>query len=195
MPVVLILVSVGIHFLLADNTAQANAVKINSIFSANRDLNAGASSVSERVFLASPYAIDGFPALTHGVNAFDALIINGSVAGSGNPSGANLISRNSILKYKIQKGDTLPSVAANFKISVETILRANSGLTAKTLKLGKEIAILPVSGVLHQVADGETLESIAGLYGSAKYQILDFNRKLANRELSVGDQIIVPEGN
>jgi len=94
---------------------------------------------------------------------------------------SNIIpSRDGLLIYKIKKGDTLSTVAANFGISLNTILWANDGLQSSRLRPGQEIAILPVSGVVHQVTEGETLESIAELYAVDTRQIIKFNKNYAN---------------
>ena len=50
--------------------------------------------------------------------------------------------------------------------------------------------ILPVSGVLHKVKSGESLESIAALYGIPEDEIATFH----NGALEVDETVIVPNG-
>ena len=68
-----------------------------------------------------------------------------------------------ISKYTVRKGDTLSGVAKMFGVSSNTITWANS-LNSKTLKEGQVLVILPVSGIVHTVAKGDTVKSIAKKY-------------------------------
>lgn len=89
-----------------------------------------------------------------------------------------LPNRDGLIIYKIKSGDTLSSIAANFGISLNTILWANQGLKGNFLRPGQEIAILPVSGVLHQVQEGDSIDSIAALYNVDPRQIIKYNKNL-----------------
>jgi murein DD-endopeptidase MepM/ murein hydrolase activator NlpD len=68
--------------------------------------------------------------------------------------------------YVIQRGDTPNIIASRFNISAETLLGGNPWLSQESnqLRAGTEVVILPVDGVLHTVAPGETVDSIAELY-------------------------------
>ena len=99
---------------------------------------------------------------------------------------------NGILLYKVQKGDTLLSIASDFGISLDTIRWANN-LKSDHLTPGQELIILPVSGVLHEVKPGDTLESIAQLYSAPMEKIIAFNN-LSGSNLVPGAKIIVPDG-
>jgi len=96
--------------------------------------------------------------------------------------------RNGLLSYKIGEGDNLSSIAANFGISVNTVIWANNIADSSLIKPGQEIVILPVSGILHEVKEGETLDSIAGDYDVELNKIATFNDK----KLAVGDTVVVP---
>ena len=106
-----------------------------------------------------------------------------------NPLSNALPTRDGLMIYKIQKGDNLSKIAANFGISVDTIFLANPGVK-NSVSIGQEIVILPVNGVLHQVQSGETLESIARQYSVDSQKIADFNRSITS--ISVGSTIVVP---
>ena len=56
------------------------------------------------------------------------------------------------------------------------------------------LKVPPVSGVIHTVAKGETVESIAIKYHTDATSILDFNRLADAKAIEVGNQLVVPGG-
>lgn len=98
-----------------------------------------------------------------------------------------------ISTYTVRDGDTLAVVAKMFGVSTNTIVWANS-LSTSTLKAGQELVILPISGIKHTVAKGDTLLSIAKKYNADLGDILSYNDLANNAALSVGQVIIVPDG-
>ena len=97
-------------------------------------------------------------------------------------------SRNGLLIYKVADGDTVSTIAAQFGISVSTIIWANDLSASGRIKPGEEVVILPVSGVLHKVARGETIASISSAYGVEVKNIATFN----GEALKAGETVIVP---
>src|SRR3989344_1194846 len=53
---------------------------------------------------------------------------DGALAGASSPSAHIVSTRNGIKNYKVQKGDTLSGVAANFGVSLDTLKWANTGI-------------------------------------------------------------------
>jgi len=103
------------------------------------------------------------------------LIFNdASVLGPNNPLSNLVVSRDGLKRYKVRKGDTLSSIAAQFGITAETIRWANFGLRSP-LRVGQELVILPVSGILYEVKEGDTLSSIAALYRVDENLIKKYN--------------------
>jgi len=96
--------------------------------------------------------------------------------------------RNGLLSYTAGEGDNLSTIAANFGISVNTIIWANNIENSSLIQSGQDIVILPVSGILHEVEERETLDSIASLYDVELKEIATFNDK----KLAVGDTVVVP---
>ena len=90
-------------------------------------------------------------------------LVDGTVIGLISPLNNPAPDQDGLKSYKIRKGDTLQSVADQFNISLDTVKWANPGLKSQ-LRVGQEIAILPVSGILYNVQSGDTLESVADLY-------------------------------
>ena len=79
-----------------------------------------------------------------------------------------------IIKYVVKEGDTLSSIADSFNISLETLYWANNLGSRSVLRIGQELNILPVSGLLHIVRQGDTVSEIAQLYSVKSDAVIDF---------------------
>lgn len=95
--------------------------------------------------------------------------------------------------YIVRTGDNISEIADMFGVSVNTIMWAND-LKSKTLKVGQELVILPISGVKHTVKSGDTLQTIAKKYKADLEDVLSYNNIPAGAKLVVGDTIIIPDG-
>ncbi|KKR48549.1 MAG: Peptidase M23 [Candidatus Magasanikbacteria bacterium GW2011_GWC2_40_17] len=102
-------------------------------------------------------------------------------------------SRREIVKYVVQSGDNIPSIAQRFQISAETIYAENKLNSRSIIRPGDVLTILPVSGVSHTIKKGDTIQKIAATYKVDGQKILDFNA-LGEGSLPVGEKIIIPEG-
>ncbi len=102
------------------------------------------------------------------------------------------------ITYTVQPGDNASSIADQFGVSVETILWNNGNLEDNPdyLDLGDVLTILPVSGVYHTVAEGDTLEGIAEQYKANVEDIVGFEGNYLEEPyaLEVGQKLIVPDG-
>lgn len=106
--------------------------------------------------------------------------------------------RDKVIKYTVEKGDTISTIAKKFGISEDTIRWANN-MSGDGLSIGEEIDILPVSGIAHKVSSGETIYTIAKKYDTEAQKIVDFpfNEFAGNGEgfgLISGQILIVPDG-
>lgn len=95
--------------------------------------------------------------------------------------------------YIVREGDTLGEIAEMFGVSTNTIIWAND-LKSKTLRVGQELVILPISGVRHTVKSGDTLQSIAKKYKADLDDIVSYNGIPVDAKLTIGDTIIIPDG-
>lgn len=102
--------------------------------------------------------------------------------------------RHEVINYAVQPGDTISTIAQQFEVGVNTILWANNLSAYSVIKPGDSLKILPVSGVLHNVASGESLKSIAAKYNVAENQIASANSIGESDHLKIGQQLIVPGG-
>ncbi len=89
--------------------------------------------------------------------------------------------------YTIQSGDTLYSLAREYKTTVDDI-KAMNDMDSTILSIGKEI-VLP--NFYYTVTSGDTLYSIARKYDTTVQEIKSLNN-LSNDRLSIGQQILVP---
>lgn len=118
-------------------------------------------------------------------------IMNGALFEVSEAVEDDLAGRTETTIYKVQSRDTLAAIAKKFNISGDTIIWANNIDRTKTLKKGINLVILPVSGVLHEIKSGETVESIADSYHVPAQQIYAFNK---GKILTEGVSLIVPGG-
>ncbi|MEX0621940.1 MAG: M23 family metallopeptidase [Candidatus Woykebacteria bacterium] len=104
--------------------------------------------------------------------------------------------RSEIVKYKVEKGDTLSKVASAYSISVDSIKWANNLDDVDTVKPGDTLAVPPVTGVIHKVKKSDTIYSVAKKYKANAQTIANypFNYIDDTLKLRVGESLIVPGG-
>lgn len=95
--------------------------------------------------------------------------------------------------YVVRKGDNLSQIAKMFDVTVNTILWSNN-ISGQTVTEGQTLVILPISGVRHTAAKGDTVASIAKKYKSDAEEISQYNDLSLRADLKIGDLIIVPDG-
>ncbi len=105
-----------------------------------------------------------------------------------------LKSLNDIEKYVTKEGDTISALATQFGVTSDTI-RWSNGMSSNgdALTPGKELIISPVNGLIYEVKEGDTAESIAQKFRANKDQIIAFNDAEVTG-LKAGDKIVVPDG-
>jgi len=91
----------------------------------------------------------------------------------------------------------LASIASKFGISVDSIKWSNN-LKSDIIKPGQILKIPPEDGVIHKVAAGESIYSIAKKYDVAAQNIVNFPMNdfldLDNFTLAIGQYLFVPGG-
>jgi murein DD-endopeptidase MepM/ murein hydrolase activator NlpD len=95
--------------------------------------------------------------------------------------------------YEVKKGDTLATVAKLFGVSKNTIMWAND-LKSQNIASGDTLVILPMTGIKHIVKDGDTVKSIAKKYKADEGDIAKFNGIADDADLTVGDTLLIPDG-
>jgi LysM repeat protein len=99
-------------------------------------------------------------------------------------------------KYVVERGDTPSGIALQYNIKTETLLGGNPFLSQESslMQPGMELTILPLDGVLHDVKQGDTLESISEQYGIPVEDIIAYepNNLEFPYRLYPETQILVP---
>ena len=97
-----------------------------------------------------------------------------------------------IREYIVEKDDSLSSIAVKFDISIDTIAWANN-IKSYIIQPGDKLVILPVSGVIHLVKSGDTVQTIAQTYRADENDIVAFN-DLSRAEIFEGEVLVIPNG-
>jgi membrane-bound lytic murein transglycosylase D len=106
-------------------------------------------------------------------------------------------------RYKVKAGETLSSIAARYRVSVEELQAANSLSSPKSLRAGSWLKVpstsstagsSPPSGEArrHLVKSGETLSSIAARYGVSVAALQKANGIQSPRSLRAGTWLEIP---
>ncbi|MFW0871309.1 MAG: peptidoglycan DD-metalloendopeptidase family protein [Patescibacteria group bacterium] len=98
-----------------------------------------------------------------------------------------------ITTYTVAPGDTISEIAERFSVSQNTIIWAND-LRGTSIRVGQELVILPISGVLHTVESGDTLSELAKYYKADLRDIESYNGFEDSSDLQIGEKITIPYG-
>ena len=93
--------------------------------------------------------------------------------------------------YTVRDGDTLTSIANRFGVSMMTVWWANHLTTKDSLKVGEDLVIPPVNGLVVTVKPGDTLESLAAANKISVDEIVAVN-ELTDTNLIVGQVLVLP---
>jgi len=95
--------------------------------------------------------------------------------------------------HTVLEGQSLRSIAAEFGVSTETLIAANGLRDPDALRVGQELLVPTVDGVLHTVSSGDSLTLIAERYGVELSELIAANGLGESADtLSVGVVLIVP---
>lgn len=182
----LVLVVSGLFF---QGLVRINASQAQNVFGG--PVNQATALLDDTLLIADNFPADLSVSATDedvaGFFFFDAA----SLQEPGSPLASDIPTREGLLIYTVKEGDTLSTIAAQYGISLNTVIWANSSVKASALSVGQKIMILPVSGVIHKVLSSDTLESVAALYGVSQEQIKKYNRTVTGVSLTQ-EQLIIP---
>ncbi len=130
-------------------------------------------------------------------NNYQALVVSYNPYGGSLSTVFSVKPRDKVEDYTVHSGETLASIANKFDISVDTIKWAND-LKSDLIKPNQVLKIAPVTGIIHKVASGETIYSIAKKYNTNAQSILNFPfnsfEDLDTFSLMAGQTLYVPDG-
>ncbi len=119
-------------------------------------------------------------------------ILPGSEASVGASAGQE---RTGIVYHTVQPGEVVGRIAQDYGLNVLTVLWANNLTSRSYIRPGDKLTILPVDGVLHKVASGDTVSKIAKLYDTDAEKIIKFNKlQEGGQDIVVGETLIIPDG-
>ncbi len=117
--------------------------------------------------------------------AFKSSLADVAVAGSKGLS--------NFIPYTVAKGDSLKKVAARFKVSVDSVVATNPGMTSRSsLKVGQIVNILTVPGMLYRVQVGESADKIAANYHLSLAALQSANQATNFNSLDAGSVLVIP---
>jgi murein DD-endopeptidase MepM/ murein hydrolase activator NlpD len=93
--------------------------------------------------------------------------------------------------YKVRDGDTLTGIASRYGVSMMTLWWANNITSKDALKVGQDLIIPPVSGLVVTVKAGDTLEGLAAANRISAEDIIDANG-LEDTNLIAGQVLLLP---
>jgi LysM repeat protein len=111
------------------------------------------------------------------------------------------------IRYKVEPGDTLDLIAGRFGSTTKDIIDANGLTSDGFIRVGDEL-LVPVKGpsggagptptpdgetLVYAVQPGDTVETIAGRFGSQVDWILQANKLRADDLLRIGQSLLVPK--
>ncbi len=102
-----------------------------------------------------------------------------------------------VTEYRVVEGDTVSSIAVKFGIGIDTIVWENNLKSVDAIKPKQILKILPITGIRHKVARGETIYSIAKYYGIDAQNIIDYPFNTFNNDetfaISAGQELMIPD--
>lgn len=98
-----------------------------------------------------------------------------------------------IKTYVTKPGDTMATIAARFKISVQTLRWANNA-TSDAVEPGKTLTVPMIDGVVYTVKDGDTVQGLAEKYKVNAERVVLYNDLQADTALAAGAKLVLPGG-
>ncbi|MEK7633623.1 MAG: M23 family metallopeptidase [Patescibacteria group bacterium] len=130
-------------------------------------------------------------------NNYQAMVVSYNPYGGSLSTVFSVKPRDKVENYTVRVDETLAAIAKRFDISVDTIKWANN-LKSDLIKPNQELKIPPVTGIVHRVASGETIYTIAKKYHTNAQNIVNFIFNsfddLDTFSLTAGQTLYVPDG-
>ena len=160
----------------------------------NARLEAGGAAVSATIAPATPLSPSDMP-------PFGAQVKDSEVTRRANPKTESpLRPRVEVLRYTVQRGDSVFAIAKKFDLEPESILWGNYDTLnddPDMVQPGLDLNILPVDGVLYQWKSGDTLDAVAGTFKVDPREIVDWPGNAIDPvepEIREGAVLVVPGG-
>lgn len=97
-----------------------------------------------------------------------------------------------VLVHTVCSGETLWDIAKSYGITIDNILASNDIPNSNRIRVGQQLQILTVKGVLHQVSHGESVWEIAQRYGVSLAEITEVNSIDDASRIQPGAKLVIP---
>ncbi len=155
--------------------------------SSSAEAKAGQASLTSTAIGSTSLAlVDGEPQVARAAPAARG----GTIAAGRNPITVQAEGVRPIGEYMLSANDSLWSIANFYGLSAEAIAFANGISDPYHLQVGRQIMIPPLEGALYTVADGDTIDSVAGRFKVEPVVIKDYNRLYFEPEHFAPGQLI-----
>lgn len=101
--------------------------------------------------------------------------------------------KDDIVVYTVQEGETIADLANRFGVTSDSIRWSNDIASWQQLRVGQELVIPPINGVVHTVEADDTPASLAERFSADEAQIIRFNDAELDG-LQQGEHIVIPNG-
>jgi murein DD-endopeptidase MepM/ murein hydrolase activator NlpD len=123
----------------------------------------------------------------------DIYLGDGSIPNTLQNPGLGLDARTLLRTYTVASGDTLSEIAGRFGLATSTIYWANKAQLPDpaSLRVGQQLLIPPMDGLLVKVVAKDTLASIAAQFRVSAQDIADANN-LPDTTVTLGQTLLIP---
>jgi LysM repeat protein len=99
-------------------------------------------------------------------------------------------------RYTVRQGEDIYAIAKKFNISADQLRWSNPDKLTRTdlVKVGDQLVVPPVQGVVVTVKPSDTMETLASAYKVDAQEIVDFNYLRNPDHLNAGDLLVLPNG-
>lgn len=94
--------------------------------------------------------------------------------------------------YTVKSGDSLYSIANEFKVNISTVIDFNDIGDPRNIRVGSELLIPKPDGLVYEVKPGESMGYIAKLFFAPLNLLLKENRLKESSVIHVGQKIFIP---
>lgn len=94
--------------------------------------------------------------------------------------------------YKVEKGDTLYSIADAYNVTLDTVISFNGIKSARSLQVGALLKIPSMAGILYTAKAGDSAESIAKAHSISAERVIEANG-LKQGAVSPGANLFLPD--
>jgi surface antigen len=101
--------------------------------------------------------------------------------------------KDDIFTYTVEAGDTVGSLANKFGVTSDSIRWSNELSAWQALRVGQELVIPPIDGIVYTVQADDDPESLAQRFNADEDLIIRFNDAELDG-LQAGERIVIPDG-